>query len=62
MDVVTALKMGRESDGWERVPAHARGPMGEYGGLTDADAADIAAYITALPPVDNMIPNGCVAP
>ena len=28
-------------------------------GLTDGDAADIAAYIDALPPVDNAIPNEC---
>ena len=62
MDVVNVIKMGRDRAGGNVCPPMPVGPMGEYGGITDADAADIAAYITALPPIDNMIPNGCVAP
>ena len=43
-------------------PPMPSGPMGAYGGLTDQDALDIANYIIGLPPIDNAVPNGCVAP
>ena len=32
------------------------GPMGAFGGLTDADAGDIAAYLLTLEPAENEVP------
>ena len=38
------------------------GPQGAYGGLTDADALDIANYIKSLPPAVNFIADMCTVP
>jgi mono/diheme cytochrome c family protein len=62
MDIVTALKMGKAKDGSGICPPMPFGPMGAYGGLTDADALDIANYIKSLPPATNKIVDMCVFP
>ena len=54
-DVVKVLKMGLDKSGGPVCPPMPAGPMGEYAGLTDQDANDIAAYILALPPIDHAI-------
>jgi mono/diheme cytochrome c family protein len=61
-DIVEVLKEGTDMAGDGVCPPMPSGPMGPFAGLTDADAADIAAYIDALPAVDNAIPNGCSIP
>jgi hypothetical protein len=38
------------------------GPMGAFGGLTDADALDIAHYVKSLPAKVNMIEDVCTFP
>ena len=58
-DVVTAIKMGKAKDGSGICPPMPTGPMGAFGGLTDADAADIANYIKSLPAISNMIVDMC---
>ena len=57
--VVDVLLNGVDRNGDGVCPPMPAGPMGEFGGLTPADAQDIAHYILALPPGDNMVPNGC---
>jgi mono/diheme cytochrome c family protein len=61
-DIVNALKNGKAKDGTGICPPMPAGPMGPYGGLSDADATDIANYIKALPPVVNSVPDMCVFP
>ena len=61
-DVVTALKMGQAMDMSGICPPMPAGPMGIYANLTDDDAADIGAYLLALPPADNTVPNDCMTP
>ncbi|RMH42683.1 MAG: hypothetical protein D6689_07385 [Deltaproteobacteria bacterium] len=58
-DVVKALKMGVDDDGDVICPPMPVGPMGAYAGLTDQDAADIAAYILTLPGIDNTVAGTC---
>lgn len=60
--IVTELKTGVDKNGVGICPPMPVGPMGAYGGLTDSDAADIAAYILELPPVDNAIATNCSPP
>jgi mono/diheme cytochrome c family protein len=62
MDIVNVLKMGKAKDGSGICPPMPVGPMGAYGGLTDADALDIANYIKSLPPATNKIVDMCVFP
>lgn len=61
-DIVTIMREGVNPAG-EGVcaPTHG-GPSSTYAGLTDEDVEDIANYILSLPPVDNTVPNDCVAP
>jgi len=61
-DIVKVLKMGKAKDGSGICPPMPVGPMGAYGGLTDADALDIANYIKSLPPATNAIVDMCVFP
>ena len=58
-DIVKELKMGIAKDGTGICPPMPAGPMNALGGLTDSDAADIAAFIKALPPVENMRMMDC---
>jgi mono/diheme cytochrome c family protein len=62
-DVVRALKQGEDKDqgGAPICPPMPAGPMGAFGGLTDADARDIGHYLLSIPPGDNMVPSDCVA-
>ncbi len=57
--IVATLKQGVDPMGNGVCPPMPVGPMGAFGGLTDADATDIATYLLSLPPGANMIPNGC---
>lgn len=61
-DIVTELKTGIDREGIPICPPMPVGPMGAFGGLTDADARAIAAYILALPSVDNEITSNCAPP
>lgn len=61
-DLVRALKEGKAKDGSGICPPMPVGPNGAFGGLTDADATDIANYLKSLPPINNMIPDMCTWP
>jgi len=60
-DIVRALKHGEDKDqaGERLCPPMPAGPLGSFGGLTDADATDIAHYLLSLPPHDNLVPYDC---
>ncbi len=55
-DIVKALKEGVNPDDHMLCPPMPSGPMGAFGGLTDADAGDIAAYLLTLEPAENEVP------
>lgn len=58
--LIDLLKTAKDKTGGNVCP-----PMpikGAYQGLTDADMSDLADYILALPPIDNVIAGTCVAP
>jgi mono/diheme cytochrome c family protein len=55
-DIVKALKEGVNPDDHMLCPPMPAGPMGAFGGLTDADAGDIAAYLLTLEPAENEVP------
>jgi cytochrome c553 len=61
-DIVTVLKQGKAKDGTGICPPMPVGPMGAFGGLTDADATDIANYIKSLPPISKTITDMCIFP
>ncbi len=61
-DIVKVLKQGIDKEGHGLCPPMPAGPMGAYGGLTDDDANDMAAYLLALPPVENMVAPECTPP
>jgi len=61
-DIIKVLKMGIDGEGNGVCPPMPGGPMAAFGGLTDADAADIAAYIDALPANEQARPNECSVP
>lgn len=61
-DVVNALKLGFDEQHKPLCPPMPVGPMGGFGGLTDADAQDIAHYLLSLPPAQNAIPGECTPP
>ena len=61
-DIVTVLKQGKAKDGTGICPPMPVGPMGAFGGLTDADTTDIANYIKSLPPISNAVTDMCVFP
>jgi mono/diheme cytochrome c family protein len=56
-DIVNVLHEGIDKDGKPLCPPMPAGPMGAFGGLTDDDAEDIAAYILSLPPIENEVSN-----
>jgi mono/diheme cytochrome c family protein len=58
-DVVKVLKMGKDKMDKGVCPPMPSGPMGNFGGMTDQDAQDIANYIVLLPGKENMLPNQC---
>jgi len=61
-DIVNALMKGKDKSGKGICPPMPAGPMSAYGGLTEADAMDIAAYVMALPPIANKNKDDCVMP
>jgi hypothetical protein len=61
-DIVKVLLEGKAKDGTGICPPMPVGPMGAYGGITPADALDIANYIKSLPPISHNIPDMCVFP
>jgi len=61
-DVVKALKEGVSKDGTLVCPPMPVGPNGAFGGLSDADATDIAHFIVSLEPQENVLPNQCSIP
>ena len=52
-EIVTALRAGTRPDGRVLAPAM---PWPSFAGLTDDDAAALAAYLQSLPPVANPVP------
>jgi mono/diheme cytochrome c family protein len=60
--IVAALKKGVDKDNKGLCPPMPAGPMAAFGGITDADATDIAHYLLSLPPKVNMLPNQCTPP
>jgi mono/diheme cytochrome c family protein len=63
LDIIKVLEMGVDPDDDAICPPMPAGPMAAYGGLTSADATDIANYILTLPGIDNQIDAACsVAP
>jgi mono/diheme cytochrome c family protein len=61
-DIIKVLHMGIDKMGKGICPPMPVGPMGAFGGLTDADALDIANYIKSLPPIANAIVDMCSFP
>jgi mono/diheme cytochrome c family protein len=60
--IVTALLQGKDADGEGICPPMPAGPTGAYGGITPADALDIANYIKSLPPKVHDVPDMCSWP
>lgn len=60
-DVVRAVKFGEDKNqGGERLcPPMPAGPKGTFGGIADADAADIGHYLLSIPAVEHVIPQDC---
>ncbi len=58
----TLLKKGLDDQGKPICRPMPSGPMGAYGGLTDADALDIGFYVTTLPPIASSEVPQCPAP
>jgi len=61
-EIIAAVKQGTDKDGAGICPPMPNGPMGAFGGLTDADARDIAHYVKSLPPIVNVIDDVCTFP
>lgn len=58
--VVAVIKTGKDRDGNGVCPPMPFGPMGEFGGMTTADATDIANYVLDIPAKPaNGVANGC---
>jgi mono/diheme cytochrome c family protein len=55
-DIVKALNEGVNPDDHMLCPPMPAGPMGAFGGLTEDDAGDIAAYLLTLEPAENEVP------
>src|SRR5262249_11890427 len=65
--VKTLIKTGKNDAGDTICPPMPVGPMGAFGGMTDAHALAIGEYITHLPPISNGGDSGgrfpmCVLP
>jgi mono/diheme cytochrome c family protein len=61
-DIVTVLKSGKDKDGNSLCPPMPVGPSGAFGGLTQADATDIANYIKSIPAASNVVAGTCTWP
>jgi hypothetical protein len=61
-DVVKILKLGRDKHGKGVCPPMPSGPRASFARLSDDAALDIASYILTLPPIENVVPNGCELP
>jgi hypothetical protein len=61
-EVVSAIRLGTDREGAGICPPMPVGPMGAFGGLTEADTQDIAHYLKSLPPVVNAIDDVCTFP
>ena len=61
-DIVKVLTEGTDKAGDGICPPMPAGPMAAYGGLTAADALDIAHYIKSLPPKENEVVDMCTWP
>jgi mono/diheme cytochrome c family protein len=59
--VVKVLHEGLDKNNQALCPPMPAGQMAAYGGLTDEDANDIAAYVLALPPIANSVEQ-CTPP
>ena len=57
--IVQVLLEGTDDEGHGICPPMPVGPMGAFGGLTQADAQDIAHYMKSLPPIVNAIDDVC---
>jgi mono/diheme cytochrome c family protein len=53
-DIIRAIREGVDPDGRELAPVMA---FRNYAVLTDADAADLAAFLKSLPPVSRAVPG-----
>jgi hypothetical protein len=60
--LVRVIKQGIDRHGSRLCPPMPAGPADSFGGMSDADARDIAHYLLSLPPGENAIPNGCQVP
>jgi mono/diheme cytochrome c family protein len=60
--IVTVLLQGKDAEGVGICPPMPAGPTGAYGGITPADALDIANYIKSLPPKVHDVPDMCSWP
>jgi hypothetical protein len=60
--ILAVLLQGIDDHGAGICPPMPAGPAGAYGGLTAADALDIANYIKSLPPAVNDVPDICSWP
>jgi hypothetical protein len=61
-DIVNVLKNGISKDGSIVCPPMPSGPNGPFGGMSDADARDVAHFLLSLEPKENVLPNGCAIP
>jgi mono/diheme cytochrome c family protein len=61
-DIVGAIKKGVDKDKKPLCPPMPSGPMGAFGGITDADARDIANYLLSIPAKDNKLAGECDVP
>jgi hypothetical protein len=61
-DIVEVIKEGTDKHGDGICPPMPVGPIGAFGGMTDADALDVAHYIKSLPPVVHAIEDVCTFP
>lgn len=56
-DVIKVLKQATDPNNAPICPPMPAGPTGAFGGLTKADATDIAHYILNLPGISNTVPH-----
>jgi mono/diheme cytochrome c family protein len=60
--IVATIKQGVDEENKPLCPPMPAGPMGAFGGMSDADAEDIGHYLLSLPPKVNALPNECTLP
>ena len=61
-ELVRALKHDLDAQGEPLCPPMPAGPDEPFGGLTDADALDIAHYLLSLAPAEHQVPSDCRVP